>query len=221
MTTGAVGPDASEQRLEHIKLFPLDDKNAICVFITNSGHTETKNFHFDEAVSVKDIESCTDILNEKLKNVRIDQLVDRMETLKPELSAVVERHDLLFAAFVKAFIKFASENVYFSGKDKMLYQPEFEDINKLKKLMTMLDDSTVWKNMSSDANAVAVTTKGAELTWINDLAVVRSKFHVNDEETGEFMVVGPSRMNYDKIVAMVEYAAKMIEKMYNEGGGDK
>ena len=144
-----------------------------------------------------------------------------METLKPELSAVVERQDLLFAAFVKAFIKFASENVYFSGKDKMLYQPEFEDINKLKKLMTMLDDSTVWKNMSSDANAVAVTTKGAELTWINDLAVVRSKFHVNDEETGEFMVVGPSRMNYDKIVAMVEYAAKMIEKMYNEGGDDK
>jgi heat-inducible transcriptional repressor len=221
MTTGALGPDSSEMRLEHIKLFPLDDRNAICVFITNTGHTETKNFHFDESISVKDIENCTEILNEKLKNTPINELVDRLEEIKPDLCQVVERHELLFAAFVKAFVKFASENVYFSGKDKMLYQPEFEDINKMKQLMSMLDDTTCWKNMTGDANAVAVTTKGAELTWINDLAIVRQKFHVNEEETGEFMVVGPSRMNYDKIVAMVEYAAKMIEKMYNEGGGDK
>jgi heat-inducible transcriptional repressor len=220
MTTGAVGPDASAQRLEHIKLFPLDDRNAVCVFITNSGHTETKNFHFDESVSVKDIENCTDILNQKLKDVPIDELVEKMDEIKPELSKVVERHELLFAAFIKAFVKFASENVYFSGKDKMLYQPEFEDINKLKQLMNMLDDTTAWKNMTGNANAVAVTTKGAELTWVNDLAIVRQKFHVNEEETGEFMVVGPSRMNYDKVVAMVEYAAKMIEKMYNEGGDD-
>jgi len=220
MTTGAVGPDASAQRLEHIKLFPLDDRNAVCVFITNSGHTETKNFHFDESVSVKDIENCTDILNQKLKDVPIDELVEKMDEIKPELSKVVERHELLFAAFIKAFVKFASENVYFSGKDKMLYQPEFEDINKLKQLMNMLDDTTAWKNMTGNANAVAVTTKGAELTWVNDLAIVRQKFHVNEEETGEFMVVGPSRMNYDKVVANVEYAAKMIEKMYNEGGDD-
>ena len=102
----------------------------------------------------------------------------------------------------------------------MLYQPEFEDINKLKKLMQMLDDQSVWKDMNGKANAVAVTTKGAELTWYNDLAVVRSKFHVGEHETGEFMVVGPSRMNYDKVVAMVEYAARMIEKMYNAGGDE-
>lgn len=221
MTTGALGPDSSEMCLEHIKLFPLDDRNAICVFITNTGHTETKNFHFDESVSLKDIENCTEILNEKLKNTPINELVERLEEIKPDLCQVVERHELLFAAFVKAFVKFASENVYFSGKDKMLYQPEFEDINKLKQLMIMLDDTTIWKHMTGDPNAMAVTTKGAELTWINDLAIVRQKFHVNDEETGEFMVVGPSRMNYDKIVAMVEYAAKMIEKMYSEGGDDK
>lgn len=220
MTTGAVGPDVSEMRLEHIKLFPIDEKNAICVFITNSGHTETKNFHFDESVSIKDIENCTEILNQKLKDIPINELVEKMDEIKPDLCKAVERHELLFAAFVKAFVKFASENVYFSGKDKMLYQPEFEEIDKLKKLMSMLDDTTSWKKLTGGANTVAVTTKGAELTWINDLAIVRQKFHVNDEETGEFMVVGPSRMNYDKVVAMVEYAAKMIEKMYN-GGGDE
>lgn len=221
MTSGAIGPDASEQKLEHIKLFPIDERNAVCVFITNSGHTETKNFHFDEDVPLSDIESCTNILNDKLKDVPITELVDKMEEIKPELSSVVKRHELLFTAFVKAFVKFASENVYFSGKDRMLYQPEFEDIDKLKKLMTLFDDTTVWKRINDSDNSVAVSTRnGAELTWYNDIAVVRSKFHVNDNETGEFMVVGPSRMNYDKVIGMVEYAAKMIEKMYYTQGDD-
>lgn len=222
MTSGAIGPDASTQTLQHIKLFQIDERNAVCVFITSSGHTETKNFHFEEDVPFTDIETCTDILNQKLQGVPITELAEKMEEVRPQLSAVVKRHELLFTAFVKAFMKFASENVYFSGKDRFLYQPEFEDINKLKKMMTMFDDNSVWKKMDADENAVAVSTRsGAQLTWYNDLAVVRSKFKVNDEDTGEFMVIGPSRMDYEKVVSMVEYAARMIEKMYNNGGNRK
>ncbi len=221
MTSGAIGPDASTQTLEHIKLFPIDERNAVCVFITNSGHTETKNFHFEEDVPFGDIETCTDILNEKLKGIPLTQLAEKMEEIKPELSVVVKRHEMLFTAFVKAFIKFASDNVYFSGKDRMLYQPEFEDINKLKKMMTLFNDSTVWKKMDKEENALAISTRsGAELTWFNDVAVVRSKFKVSEDEIGEFMVIGPSRMDYDKVVSMVKYAARMIEKMYNVGGDD-
>lgn len=221
MTSGAIGPDASTQSLEHIKLFQIDERNAVCVFITNTGHTETKNFHFDEDIPFSDIETCTDILNQKLKGIPISELPTKMEELRPDLSAVVKRHDALFAAFVKAFVKFASENVYFSGKDRFLYQPEFEDINKLKKMMTMVNDSSVWKKIDTTENAIAVSTRsGAQLTWVNDVAVVRSKFSINDDESGEFMVIGPSRMNYDKVVSMVEYAARMIEKMYKNGGDD-
>ncbi|MBR2676561.1 MAG: heat-inducible transcription repressor HrcA [Solobacterium sp.] len=221
MTTGAIGPDSSSQRLEHLKLFPIDERNAVVVMITNTGHTETKNFRFEEAVPLKDLETCTDILNKHLHNVPITELPDKMEEIRPELASVVQRHDLLFTAFVQAFVRFASENVYFSGKDRMLYQPEFEDINKLKELMMMLDDSTVWRRLGSNEHAVVTTTKGAELTWVNDVAIVRSTFRVNDSESGQLMVVGPSRMNYEQIVGMLDYVAQMIEKMYRKTGGGR
>ena len=223
MTTGAIGPDSSKQKLEHIKLFQLDSRNCVGVFITNTGHTETKNFHFDDDVPFSDMENCTDIINTRLRGVPVDQLAMRMQEIKPELSSVVQKHDLLFTAFVKAFVKFATDNVYFSGKDRILYQPEFEDINKLKKLMSMLEDtsSAPWQQLDENENAIALTThQGAQLTWVNDVAVVRSSFKVKDGESGQLMVVGPSRMNYDKVVTMIEYAAKQIEKMYDEGGGD-
>ena len=221
MTTGAIGPDSSAQRLEHLKLFPIDERNAVVVMITNTGHTETRNFRFDEDIPFTDIETCTDILNQRLKGVRICDLAEEMEHLEPQLSAVVKRHDLLFTAFVKAFVRFASDNVYFSGKDRMLYQPEFEDISKLKQLMSMLDDSTVWRRIGSDEHALVTTARGAELTWYNDVAIVRSTFRVNDSESGQLMVVGPSRMNYDQIVGMLDYVAQMIEKMYMKTGGGR
>ena len=221
MTAGAIGPDSTTQTLEHIKLFQIDARNAVCVFITNTGHTETKTFHFDEDVPFKDLETCTDILNSRLKGVRIVDLAARMEDIRPYLDNVVQRHDLLFTAFVKAFVKFASENVYFSGKDRVLYQPEFEDINKLKELMMMFEDSSVWKQVHANENAIAIKTKkGSQLTWYNDLAVVKSSFKINDQDSGELMVIGPSRMNYDMVIAMLEYSVKMIEKMYNRLGDD-
>lgn len=224
MTTGAIGPDASKQRLEHIKLFQIDSRKCVAVFITSTGHTETKNFYFEDDIPFSDMENCTDILNSRLRGVPIDQLAERMENIRPELNSVVQKHDILFTAFVKAFVKFASDNVYFSGKDRILYQPEFEDINKLKKLMNMLEDtsSARWKQLDANENAVAVTTQqGAQLTWVNDVAVVRSTFRVNDDESGQLMVVGPSRMDYDKVITMIEYVSHLIEKMYNEGGGNR
>lgn len=218
MTTGAIGPDSSSQRLQHIKLFAIDQRNIVSVIITNTGHTETKNFHFDEDIPFADLEACMDIINQRLQGTKISELAIAMESIKPDLTANVQRHELLFTAFVKAFVRFANENVYFSGKDRMLYQPEFSDINRLKQLMTMFNDSSVWKTMA-DENSVALTTpSGSTLTWHEDLAVIRSKFHINADETGELMVVGPSRMNYEKIVSLIEYAAKTIEHMYYIGG---
>jgi heat-inducible transcriptional repressor len=221
MTAGAIGPDSSTQRLEHIKLFQIDARNAVCVFITNSAHTETKNFRFEEDIPFSDIETCTDILNKRLKGTLICDLPEKMQDVKPDLSIAVKRHELLFTAFVKAFVNFASESVYFSGKDKLLYQPEFEDITKLKQLMQMFDDSSVWKDIHSSKNAVAITTKkGGSLTWYGDLAIARKKFKVNDTESGELMVVGPSRMDYSMVMNMLQYAAKLIEKMYSTGGNE-
>lgn len=222
MTTGAIGPTATTEELEHIKLFPIDERNAVCIFITNTGHTETKKFHFEEDISMKDLENCTEILNNRLRNTPLTELVERMHAIHHDMAQIVRRHDILFTAFVKAFIKFASDNVYFSGRERMMYQPEFEDIDKLKKLMNLLDDSTIWRDIDREENAIAVrTTRGTALTWLNDVAIVRSTFHLNENQTGQLMVVGPSRMDYDRVVAMLSYTAQMIEKMYNSGGRGK
>lgn len=223
LATGALGPDSSSQRLEHIKLFPIDEKNAVCVFITDNGHTETKNFRFNEAVSLSDIQKCTDILNSRLKNTYVDELPEKLKQIKPILESNLYRSEMLFSAFLGAFIKFASDSFHYSKTSNILCQPEYSDIERLKQIMDMLENTNIWREFGNkNDNQLAIrTTSGAELSWTDDVAVVRSSFRVNDSEEGQLMVVGPPRMDYGRIVAMLEYVTTMIEKIYGKGGSNE
>lgn len=219
LTSIVLGPDAQSQKLEHIKLFTVDERNAVAVFITDTGHTENRMFQFDEAVSVQDIQVCCDILNDRLKGTFIHQIVEKMNQIKPLLEISLDRHEVLFKAFVAAFIKFANENFYYSGQNRLMYQPEFADIERLKQLMGMLEDSQLWRDIGKGkGNMLLKTSDNSQLVWLDDMAVVSSRFKINSEEEAQLMLVGPSRMDYDHIVSLIEYLADNIEKMLNQGG---
>ena len=214
LTAGVLGPDSSNETLEHIKLFPIDNKSAVCVFITNSGHTENRLFNFDDNISLKDVQTCCDILNDRLKGSKLVDAVERLELLRPILAEKITKYELLFNVFMKSFIRFASDNIYFSGQSNMLYQPEFADVEKLKQIMNLLDQENGWRDLSLASSQLALNTiKGTKLVWLDDLAVISSPYTV-DNHTGQLIVVGPPRMNYDKIVGMLEFISQTIEDTY-------
>lgn len=221
LASGVLGPDAKQQTLEYIKVFQIDEKTAVCVFITNTGHTENKTFNFQEAISIEDIETCTSILNDRLKGTPIGELPEKMESLKPIITKSVQRFEMLYNAFAGAFVKFATETLYFEGETNMMYQPEYADIEKLKELTKFFDDSKLFRNLveheTAKNNVVAVTPKGTELVWKDDLAIVSSQIKLsnNPKENARIMVVGPRRMEYSRVVNLLDFICKEIEDMFN------
>lgn len=221
LASGMLGPDAKNQTLEHIKVFQIDPKTAVCVFITNTGHTENKTFNFQDEVTIEDIETCTDILNDRLKGTPIHDLVDKLDSLKPILTKSVQRFEMLYNAFAGAFVKFASETLYFDGKSNMMYQPEYADIEKLKEMTKFFDDSKLFRSLvdkqTSDGSVVAITPKGTELVWKDDVAIVSSEIKISDnpKDNARLMVVGPRRMEYNRVVNLLDFICKEIENMFN------
>ncbi len=216
LTSGMLGPSAGSQELEHLKVFPIDDKTAVCVFITNTGYTENKTFNFKENVTSEDIENCVEILNDRLKGTKIRDLSIKLESLKPILTQTVKRHEMLYNAFLSAFVKFASDTLYFEGKSNLMYQPEYSDIEKLKEIVRYFDDTNLFKKLASHEvnDAFAITPRGTELVWKDDLAIISSEIKLNSEDNAKLMVVGPKRMEYGKVVSLLDFIAKEIEDMY-------
>lgn len=215
LTSVVLGPESRTQTLQHIQLIPLSERSAVAIFITDHGHTENKTFHFAADVSMEDIKTCCNLLNDKLSGTPINDVVERMNEIEPLLASHVARHEVLFEAFVNAFMRFASDNVYCSGQSNMLYQPEFADIEKLKELMKMLEDSSLFRQIANHEGNMAIEIGGEhELIQVNNVAVISSKFKINDDEQGELMVVGPTRMQYNRVVALMEYMSRVIEDLY-------
>ncbi|MBR0461554.1 MAG: heat-inducible transcription repressor HrcA [Erysipelotrichaceae bacterium] len=217
LTSGVLGPNSNTQTLEHISVFPLDAKTAVCVFVTNTGHTENKTFNFQSEVSADDIKICTDILNDRLKGTPVNELKEKLESIRPILVQSVKRHEMLFNAFIGAFSRFASDRLYFSGTSKLMYQPEYSDIEKLKGLIKIFDDPEAIREVvdNKDVTDVAVITpKGTELFWKDDMAIVTSEIKLANSDVGRLMVVGPRRMEYNRVISLVDFIARQIEEIY-------
>lgn len=218
LTSGMLGSKSSEQTLENITVIPLDSKTAVCIFVTNTGHTENKTFNFQDEVSAEDIKTCTDILNDRLKGTKIRDLKEKLESIKPILVHSVKRHEMLFNAFIGAFTKFASEKLYFSGTSKLMYQPEYSDVEKLKRLINIFDNPEVLQDVvhknEDGSDITAITPKGTELIWKDDMAIVTSEIKLNRSDVARLMVVGPRRMEYNKVVSLLDFISAQIEELF-------
>lgn len=221
LTSIVLGPSGDDDVLINIELIPLGEDSAMAVFETESGHKEQRIFHFCEQLGINDIEICTTIFNERLRGTRIGDLVEKLDSLKPILKQRLERYELLFEAFVNAFMRFAQDNIYYSGEKYMMYQPEFEDVEKLKYLMKLLENSQMWINLSSNHKYLSLRrSEQSELIWLEDLAVISRSIVDDDDMEHKLMVVGPNRMEYERVISLVEYVSKMIETVYGKGGSD-
>lgn len=220
LTSGVLGSDSNYQRLLKIEVIEFDEHQAIVIFETDKGHRESKMFSVQSPLTLADLNRYVSILNDRLIDTPIHQMVEKMESLRPLLQESILQYEYLFESFASAFIKFASDRMYFSGKNNLLNYPEFNSPEKMKELLHLLEESTMWQTLREQQGATKIkTSKHSTTMWVDDMAIITSDICLGEsEENHQIMVVGPSRMHYSKVVNMVEYISKMIEEVYGKKG---
>src|SRR5699024_3713123 len=86
LTSMVLGPTSNAEKLKSVQLIPLNDTSAMAVFVTEGGHAEHRIFNFESSVPIEEMESCTTILNDRLKGTPLINVVEKMESIKPILS---------------------------------------------------------------------------------------------------------------------------------------
>ena len=220
LTSVVLGPDSPYESLQQITMVPLTSRSVTVIIVTDKGHVENKTFSINDYISLDDIQSCVGVMNDMLIGTPIDTVTTQLETeVKPILASRIKEHEILFNAFLEAFMRFARSNVYFSGKENMLYQPEFNDVNKLRKLVTAFENSQMWNALLPIDACDGVTVKiGADvpLSNLGDVSVISGTFKTSSRSHGTISVIGPTRMPYEKVVSLVEYVSKNIEEIFEE-----
>ena len=218
-TAISLGPNAYHSKVKKIQLVPITSHQALILVITNFGYVESKQISISEEMDTDELIKVIDLLNEMLVDTPISKVSEKLhyEIQHSDIKELLKYRETIVDSFIKAFSKFARSGYYLTGSSNMLYQPEFDDIQKLREFITTIDNNEIFRIVDQDSDGISVKI-GSEnkVTAMSDCKVIKSSYDTLDGEKGSISLVGPTRMDYRKVIPLLKYIARHIAKLYEE-----
>lgn len=212
-TSLVLGNSSLDNRLKKVEVVPINTNSVIAIIITDKGHIENKTISINENISVDEIRKMVDLINNLLVGTLIDEVNKKLEfEIKPIIGKYIKQQEAIYNMFYNAFNEMTSkkDNYHFSGKTNILKAPEFDSADKIRNIVEKLENSDVISSIEETSSGINVYI-GEESKIDSDVTVIKTKYVVNDEE-GTIAIIGPKRMKYDKVIGMLEFIKKEIEK---------
>lgn len=217
LTSVVLGSKGASETLQKISIIPLEATTVTAIIVTNHGHVQSRTFELNDEISLFDLQNCVDMLNDLLIGTYITEIPTKIEeVVKPLLQVKVKQYDLLLKAFVQVFSRFINDHIYSSGTTNMLYQPEFNDLEKIRHLMEVMNDESFLRQLHIHDDGLSVKIGSENILALEDVTVISSSYHIDDDEKGTIAIIGPTRMKYDQVVGLLEYVSKSIEEAYKK-----
>lgn len=209
-TSIVLGTSAKVNKLKQVEIVPLEENKILTIVITDKGVVEHKNLYLPNTISTPEVQKTVELINKLLIGTPINEVSEKLEyEIKPIIGKYVKQHEILYNAFYDAFSEFTNQSnndIHFVGKNNLLKQPEFSSIDKVKEVLLKFDDVTSIKEEENNGINIYI---GSESEFSDDMAVIKTKYNFNGEE-GTIAIVGPKRMEYDKVVSLLDYIKNHI-----------
>jgi len=218
-TAISLGPNAYHSKVKKVQLVPITSHQALILVITNFGYVESKQITIQEDIDTEELMKVIDLINEMLVDTPISKVSEKLhyEIQHSHIKELLKYRDTIVDSFIEAFSKFAQTKYYLTGQSNMLYQPEFNDIQKLREFISTIENNEIFKIVEADSEGISVKI-GTEnkVTSMQDCTVISSTYDTVDGEKGTISLVGPTRMDYRRVIPLMKYLAKHIQKLYEE-----
>lgn len=213
-TAVVLGSTSRMNLVSKVEVVPIDDRKLIAIVITDQGHVEHRNLMLQGSVSVDEVRKTVDLINKMIIGTPIDEVSEKLEfEVKPVIERYVKHHEVLYHAFYHAFSDFTSNmNVKVSGTSNILMQPEFHDADRIREILNKFDDQEFINQIKADDHDIQVYI-GSENHFDDDVTIIKTKYEMNGEE-GTIALIGPKRMEYDRVITLLDYIKQNIDDQY-------
>ncbi len=212
-TSVVLGKNSSDNTLQQVSIIPLDNNQIIALVCTNKGIVENKKFTIPENIFMGELVKTCEIINKMLVGTPITKVSQRLEfDVKPIISKTIKQYEAVYEIFHDAFNDFThnNSNVFFSGKTNILKQPEYDNIDEIKRIVNKFEDESLVRKIEENSDGINVYI-GEESEFDPNVTIIKSKFNINGEE-GTIAIVGPKRMEYDRVIGLLEYINKELQE---------
>lgn len=222
-------PGLEEVVFEHVQFVPVRDQTVLAVLVTKSGLIQQQvidvQFRVDRDELVRMSNYLTSLLGGKtLGEVR----AEIVRTMHDEQIAADELMKNALLLGDRALARPRERGMVVEGERTFLDQPEFADIAKLRNILRAFEEKTLLLRLLDaatihpiDANArasaqtqVILGIEGS-VKELRDLALVSTTYSSAEGPQGRLAVVGPTRMDYSRVIPLVELTAEALSQSFS------
>ncbi len=213
-----VAPQGPICKFKYLQFLPFDENRVVVLVVTDSGVMENRLMEIPTGTSLEELQRIAGAMNHWLGGLALPDIqTSILERIKEE---VLPRPELLEGALQllreATGSSSGNEKVYLGGTTQLLNQPEFRDVDKVRNLLSMLEEDRLLYDIlhTQDGNGVIVTI-GAEnkFSGIQDCSVIQASFRLDGQMVGTLAVLGPTRMEYARTMAVIEFMQKHMENI--------
>ena len=221
-TSVVLGKNSKDNNLLQVSIIAINPTQVVAVVCTDKGNVENKMFNIGDNMNINELIKTSEIINKMLAGTPIDEVSIRLENdVKPIIKRQIKQYETVYNIFYDAFNDFVvgSSSIHIAGRNNIFNQPEYNDISELKRLANKLDDEELIEKVAendTDENEIKIFI-GDESEFDPNVTIIRKKYHINGEE-GTIAVIGPKRMDYQRIVSLLEYIDEKLDSRKDENG---
>ena len=211
-----LGGAAYKSRIKKLQIVSINDRFAVILMVTDQGYVESKKILIPDEIEINDIEKIINILNDILYDCPISDIdfVLKEKLHSQDLLRQVEYYDELIGILVRAFSDMAHDKYFLSGKTKILAQPEFQNVEKIKNLFDAIEQQEILKVINVSSTGITVKIgQDNQIKAMEECTIISVPFTNDYGEKGAIAVIGPTRMEYQKIIPLLNYIAANIKKL--------
>ena len=205
--------DATLQ-LKRFDLVPISKEQVLILLITSDGEIIKNTIQIKDHKQLEDVTICIRIFNDRLVDTPISEISNKLKVIKEIIRKSVHQYEFVMQQIISKIFEFNSipkkQNVY--GINNLVTQPEFRNPEKLKYVLSLLDNSSVWKQI---AYTNEITGK-SKITFVSDVdnkdIAVASTSIKTSNTTKQISVVGPTRMDYAKVKGLLNFIKEELSK---------
>lgn len=213
-------PKVEDIILRRIKFIKYEQKKILTILISEEGIVSNKIIELDKTHSQNQLDEASQYLNSKFSGLSLREVKERISNqLSAEQTLCDRLTDNLLFECRNMFVSDV-DNILLNGLSGTSYLPDFATLKQVKGILRAIEDKHFMLNLLqqvNDSHGTQVIVGMANiLPAMKELSMVISKFNRNNLASGVIGIIGPTRMNYKKMIPFVDHTAKALTEILSE-----
>ena len=214
-------PNIVELRVEKIDLIPITTTRLLVVIALDSQIVRTVTIEAEFEIDIREFDRISEMINERIsgKPLKFVQqnfrqiISDSQYSKMPLVRLFVDSIDKVFNP------NFYHDRLHIAGTHNLLENPEFEDVDRVRSVIELVENEDVIIHVLENADTSIGNLRiliGGEMNneMLEDYSLISTKYSIGSA-SGKIGLIGPKRMNYSHLTALIQYVGRKITEKSN------